>query len=322
MRRLTTNLARRGRRDDDRGAVAIIVAFMVPVIFGFAAVAMDLSYTWLGYQQVRNGADAAAISIAQQCAKGSCPSPSAASVPLIDGNRRIDDAQLVNATISGNTVTVTVESTINHFFAGIIGHPSTTVSAKGVASWDGVYRMEAALPFGVDRCVIDERPLSESGSKVRIATQTNPHAVPCDGTPASFAYSDGAFTPLNTNAPYNRCALTVQAGDSKRTSIKAGAPLGCSNNDLNRMLRSGDPVVLPVYDSKTGTGFNTHYNIVGFAAFEVVEYCLAPAVASVGTPCSGTVQWIDVIPMHHVAAVGHGGPGGADFGLSTVGLVE
>ena len=61
-------------RKDERGAVAIIVALVMVVLLGFAAIAVDISAMWAEKRQLQNGADAGALAIAQDCAKGACGS--------------------------------------------------------------------------------------------------------------------------------------------------------------------------------------------------------------------------------------------------------
>lgn len=64
MRRLT----------HDQGAVAVIVALLAVVLFGFGAFAVDISSLWSERQQLQNGADGAALAVAQLCAGGDCNS--------------------------------------------------------------------------------------------------------------------------------------------------------------------------------------------------------------------------------------------------------
>ena len=63
---------RRVTRDD--GAVAVMVALLAVVLFGFGAFAIDISSLWAERRQVQNGADAASLAVAQLCAAGDCNS--------------------------------------------------------------------------------------------------------------------------------------------------------------------------------------------------------------------------------------------------------
>ena len=58
----------------ERGAVATIVAMLLggAVIFGLLAMAVDVGALMVERRQLQNGADAAAMSLAQSCAQGAC----------------------------------------------------------------------------------------------------------------------------------------------------------------------------------------------------------------------------------------------------------
>lgn len=86
MQRLT-RLADRRRREG--GAAALLVAILLGtgVMIGCAALTVDVGNLRYERRQLQNGADAAALSAAMDCAKGACPSESSASLTtLVDGN--------------------------------------------------------------------------------------------------------------------------------------------------------------------------------------------------------------------------------------------
>jgi Flp pilus assembly protein TadG len=58
-----------GQRDGERGAVAILVALLLVVLLGVAALAVDIGLIAWTKTQLQTGADAAALAIAQNCAK-------------------------------------------------------------------------------------------------------------------------------------------------------------------------------------------------------------------------------------------------------------
>ena len=64
MRRLGMTTA-----DGERGGISVLVAILMVVLLGFAAVAVDVGMLYAERTQLRNGADAAAIAIAQKCAR-------------------------------------------------------------------------------------------------------------------------------------------------------------------------------------------------------------------------------------------------------------
>jgi hypothetical protein len=58
---------------DDRGAVAILVSLLIAfVMLGLGALAVDAGQFYAEKGQLQNGADAAAIAVAETCAKGTC----------------------------------------------------------------------------------------------------------------------------------------------------------------------------------------------------------------------------------------------------------
>lgn len=60
---------------DERGAVGIIVAVLISggVLLGMAALVVDVGQIYQNRAELQNGADAAALAIATQCANGTCP---------------------------------------------------------------------------------------------------------------------------------------------------------------------------------------------------------------------------------------------------------
>lgn len=70
MRWLTMRLHRGGR---DRGATAVLVAILLPVVLlGIGAFVLDTGAWYAQRAQTQNGADAGAAAVAQSCAKGAC----------------------------------------------------------------------------------------------------------------------------------------------------------------------------------------------------------------------------------------------------------
>jgi Flp pilus assembly protein TadG len=71
----------------EKGAVAIIVAVLMVAVLGCAAIAVDVGAMYAEKAQIQNGADATALAIAGDCAKGlSC-----AAAMTAPGNRLADD---------------------------------------------------------------------------------------------------------------------------------------------------------------------------------------------------------------------------------------
>ena len=56
--------------DDERGAVLVWVALMLTVLIGVGALVIDAGALYTEKRQLQNGADAAALAVAADCANG------------------------------------------------------------------------------------------------------------------------------------------------------------------------------------------------------------------------------------------------------------
>lgn len=60
------------RLSDDDGAIAVLVALVSVVLFGFGALAIDVTRLHQERRELQNGADAGALALAQSCGQGGC----------------------------------------------------------------------------------------------------------------------------------------------------------------------------------------------------------------------------------------------------------
>jgi hypothetical protein len=74
------------RMTQDDGAVAVLVALLSVVLFGFAALVIDVAVLYHERRQLQNGADAAALSVAHGCAAGGCTDAVAAAQGFVTDN--------------------------------------------------------------------------------------------------------------------------------------------------------------------------------------------------------------------------------------------
>ena len=78
---------------DDRGVIAILTALVGSVVlFACAAIAIDVAALYSERRQLQNGADAAAVAIAQSCARGLCtrgPASDLADHNTVDGTATV-----------------------------------------------------------------------------------------------------------------------------------------------------------------------------------------------------------------------------------------
>ncbi len=137
-----------------RGGVAILFALCLPVLIGFAALAVDLARINLTKVELQNAADAAALGGARSLSDtGSYPNWSAATATALNVARRnfANDGHLIqDATINTGyrnndpsiRVTIAISGTQNNgplplFFAPILGIAPKVIQASAVATITG-----------------------------------------------------------------------------------------------------------------------------------------------------------------------------------------
>jgi Flp pilus assembly protein TadG len=279
MRRLTlTNL----RIDGERGAVSVIVALMLVALLGFGAIAVDVGMLYSERTQVRNGADAAALAIAQKCAKdasdSNCSSTSALAAGLANSNANDGLSNLKSTVLdkTNRTVTVTAGSQeaghapnqVSLFFARVFGLKTTEVNASSTVKWGTPSKGPAILPLAIAYCKLDIPAAGTTGAEQVLNQSVNG----CGGIPGGFGWIQGTGTTTT-------CAITVTAGSSTNSGIwfssdpGASVPTACAAADFTQM--NDQTVLLPLYDIATGTGSTGKYYIKGFAAFHVTGYHFA-----------------------------------------------
>src|SRR6478736_7219701 len=72
----------------EHGAVVTVVAVLLAggVLLGFLALSLDVGQILVEKRQLQNSADAAAVSLAQSCAKNNCVSGADSLANLVDNN--------------------------------------------------------------------------------------------------------------------------------------------------------------------------------------------------------------------------------------------
>lgn len=138
-------------KDEDRGAVLIIVAILLPVLIGVLALVGDLGFQIAARRQVVTAADAASLAAAQACSYGH--DPAAAVQELVTANLAdapgVSEASGTITNLTGSCdgltsghLTVTTHATVSRFFAGILGIGPGSVSSTATAEWT----VTAAVP--------------------------------------------------------------------------------------------------------------------------------------------------------------------------------
>jgi Flp pilus assembly protein TadG len=275
MRRLTWHLAP-VRMGEEKGAAAVFVALFMTMLVGCAAIAIDVSSAYSDRHQLQNGADAAAIAVALDCARDLCGNSTSTATAAVQSNTTAADAAdatigTPTVTTTGRTTKVTARATSNHFFGQVLGRASHEVTASSSASWIPTTRGRAIFPLIISHCEyveqIKRRPLGNT-TKQRINAAT-PQGQTCDG-PSGQTLSGYAVSAPDSSAV---CRTTSTVGDDVlwyTGQYSYGLPPSCSTSYLASIR--GTTILIPVWDKVTGSGSNARFHVYGYAAFHLLDY--------------------------------------------------
>lgn len=267
---------RRVKRDE-RGATAVVVALLIVALIAMAALAVDLGAAWADRKQVQNGADAAALAVAQQCAKGNCGDKVATASGFVRDNKNDLNATVKSVTTTATSATVVAQTTRQHWFAPVIGHDSSLIGASATASW-GVIGAGATLPLAIASCAFDVSRIVGAGAtpgpqniqQFIIKASGNTTLDPCN--PVGPVVPGGFHWLIADDTA--SCKVPLASGDWARSDTGADGPVKACITTIDTALRTG-PVLVPMYGALQGTGSNARYQILGFAQFRATAYCMA-----------------------------------------------
>jgi Flp pilus assembly protein TadG len=263
--------------DSERGGIAVIIAILMIVLLGFAAISIDVAMLYSERAQLQNGSDAAALMMAQRCARDLNDVECSASSPLaadlanknaLDGLSGIkaislDKAHRTVAVTAGAKETGTAPNSVSTFFARIFGIPSAEVTAGSRVEWGTPSKGTVAFPLAIATCKFNLASGANTANEQVIEMGSGCGTIP------------GGFGWINDFADA-KCSVTISAGQSSNSGIwftsdtGANAPGVCAASDATKL--NDQTVLLPLYDIATGTGSSGKYYVKGFAAFHVTGY--------------------------------------------------
>ncbi len=286
MQRLTARFRRRLR--EERGASAVLVALLLVPLLGFAAIAVDIGSLYAEKARLQIAADAAALAVAQDCARGNCGDMLATAQALItanDGEGSAAHPVLSNDPLS---VTVTGSAPTEHWFAPVIGHDSTAVTATATVGWGGPSRGTAMLPLTFSWCSFQIQtggglPSNTTEHTIRLSKTAQDE---CTGPSGNVV--PGGFGFLETD--HGGCEVTSAIAELMYSSPGESPPSGCDAADFEAML--GQTVLLPIFDKFGGTGSSAWYRVYGYAAFRLTGYHFTGQFKTDPKPCTGNVRCV------------------------------
>lgn len=182
----------------------LIAVIMATVLFGMAGLAVDVGHIYAERKALRNGADAAVLAIAEDCARGTAPCdlPTAtatadayADANARDGAANIDsvDLDLVEQQVTVVTSThdaATGGIVLRPFFAQLVGFPGVTVRAQATARW-GTLGSARTVPITMSECDIRDDEGNLRYDEIFTVTFVDPSGDTCDAHPGFDADDDG-----------------------------------------------------------------------------------------------------------------------------------
>ncbi|MFC9350787.1 pilus assembly protein TadG-related protein [Arthrobacter sp. NPDC057013] len=276
--------------DGERGGIAVIVALLMVIMLGFAALAIDVAKLYAERAQLQNGSDAAALMMAQKCAKNDTDAECSATSPLaadlanknaIDGLSNVKSIALDK---TNRTVTVTAgakesgasANSVSLFFAGVLGIQSAEVNASSSVRWGSPVEGTIVFPLAFSICQVSGMV---DGAAQLLQNHSADANADCPLGPAGKTVPGGfGWTSQNTGQCGGLINLALnQSGGATGND----GPSNCDAilNNWASELTAGRQVIvlLPVYDDVTGTGSGASYHLKSFAAFSVQGWAFSGA---------------------------------------------
>jgi len=236
----------------ERGGIAVATALLLPVFLGLAALAVDTAGVWAARQQVINGADAAALAVATDCAAGNCGDikPTAESY-FFANNEAAKLADLKAGSgwiyVDGRQTRATGTWLIRHFFAGALGFPTGSLSVESTAAWAPVASSTSGVALAVSWCTFRAGAPVNGGPAVRIDLTAQPSGS-CTG-PTGGSTTGGAMWTTTSSGSVCGTTAAVQTAVSQYQPT-ASRPAGCTSGYLSGLV--GRVVDVPVWGSVSG----------------------------------------------------------------------
>ncbi|WP_104524021.1 pilus assembly protein TadG-related protein [Blastococcus atacamensis] len=286
MQRLTSRL--RGRLARQDGAAAVLVSLLLVPVLGFAAIAVDVGALYAERARLQVAADAAAIAVAQDCARGNCGDMLATATALLLAN---DPEGTAGQPVLGTdpiSVTVTGSTPKDHWFAPIIGHESTGVSATATVGWGSPTGGTAMLPLAFSWCSFEKQTGGglPSATTLQVIKLSKSDGTTCTG-PSGNAIP-GGFGFVKTDA--GGCEATSSVDEPLQSDPGESPPQGCDAADFAALV--GDTVLMPIYERYGGTGTSGWYEVYGYAAFHLIGYHFTGQFKTEPKPCNGNERCV------------------------------
>jgi len=327
------------RLKDERGAVTVLVTLMLPVLLGMAAIAVDVSRAYQERRELQNGVDAAALAIAENCARAQMGTISlvstcaSATLPPVAGTPVAGSAQYYASknAAAGHTPTATVDlpfvgtaarevtvrssRTVNYVFGPVLEafdgqFDSKNVTAAAKAIWGPPLTLKAR-PIAMNRSLY-----TGPGTSVTInIDSTAPGA-------RGWLRSNGDCWATTSAGATPEVGEVLDESNEPGNSVPSSGSLGCDPTDFQGKIS------FPVYEEQPGgSGSSVSYLIVGFATIQVSAFKFTgdPSTwcwPSTNPSCGGSDRYVKGTFVQYVAVGSPVATSGTSFGTTAIQLVN
>ncbi|MDQ1608013.1 MAG: hypothetical protein QOE16_745 [Microbacteriaceae bacterium] len=317
------------RLRSERGATAVMVGILMVPLLGCIAISLDVGSLYVERAQLQNGADAAALAVASDCASHTvCTNPSALAASFANSNANDGAANVLTPTFpTTHSVTVTSSTRVagtnatalTHPFAKFIGVNSTTVHATATAEWGAPQASAVVLPVAISWCEFNPA-LNHTLQLIRY--DQNLSCKGRDGHPIPGGFG---WLPTGTSG----CSVYVDLANATVQSQPGNSYPGSCDATMSQL--AGKTVLIPIFDGADVTsGPAKWYHIYAFAAFKITGWKLSggqsfpqvnidPKAPACNGNCRGIQGYFDHWVSVDAAAAMLGGP---DLGASIVRLTK
>jgi Flp pilus assembly protein TadG len=276
--------------EQERGGIAVIVAILMVVMLGFAALAIDVAKLYSERAQLQNGSDAVALAVARNCAavtpQDTCSAisndiRSLANGNAVDGQSMVQPIALDKANRRVTASTTALENgsspnTVSLFFARALGFDSAKVSATSSVTWGSPVKGTAPFPLAFSICQVSG--MVGGGDQLLQSHDPSTNSKGTPGCPYAGQPVPGGFSWI-TQTP-GTCGSSIDLSTSVSYSNTGNdAPSNCTSTvqDWQRSILAGKDVVvlLPVFDQASESGSSGLYHLTSFVAFKVRGWKLA-----------------------------------------------
>jgi Flp pilus assembly protein TadG len=287
-------------RDGERGAVAVMVAIVMVLLMGLAALALDSGNGWQTRRSLVTATDSAALAAAETYAQNG---DGCSGVPATFVHANVSAASVTGCALTplgpgAGAVTVQAETPLHYTFAGIIGVDDRDVHSSTTAAYGQPLGVTGLRPLGLCSASAGYQQWVASGMTTPLTVTVNyGKSAPgdCGATvPGNWGVQDfdgGA----NSNNDTKEWIVDGYPGLVTAPGSIPGDPGAFSNSlssALDTLVTSGAPFQVPVFDSAAGNGNNARFHIIGFVSVVLVDFKATGSAES---------RWLRIQFVSHVA---------------------